>query len=187
MDRGVATEPLEHLSEQRIRLPVVQRHVGRRPHDRHDARAIEAELVHDTGLRGKPMEVVLLLQTRVAAHLGRARTEAVETLLRDHLRNDDAPAPHDSRSRAGRVRTRSRRRTTKGSPANERSSAARARRARARGRTRAAARSRGARAADRPSHAPFRVLRRLRVVVLRHRARCRTAREAPSSARTPSS
>ena len=135
MDRGISPEPLEHVVEERIAVPVVQRHVGRRPHDDEHALAIDPEIVEHGRVRSEPVEVVLLLQPGIATHFRRTRAEAVEALLRDGLGNDDARRRAAAEPVLCRARTRSRRRTTTGLRASARPSAARARRARARCRT----------------------------------------------------
>ena len=91
VDSRVAPEPLENVSEERVRLAVVQRDVRRSSHDDDGALAIQPELIEDSRVGRESVEVVLLLQARVAANLRGACTEAVEAVLGDRLRDDDTP------------------------------------------------------------------------------------------------
>ena len=68
----------QHVREERVPVPVVERDVGRRADDDEHAVAVEPELVEHGGVGLEAREVVLLLQPRVAAHLRGARAEPVE-------------------------------------------------------------------------------------------------------------
>ncbi len=85
----VATQALEHVAEQRIRLAVVEGDVRRRPDDDEDVFARDADVVQDSRVRYEPVQVVLLLQSRIAANLRGVRAEPVQAVLWDRVRNDD--------------------------------------------------------------------------------------------------
>ncbi len=86
----VGAEPPEHVGEEGIPVPVVQGHLGRRADDGDDAVTVNAERLGYRGVRLEARQVVLLLQPRVAAGLGRNGAEPVEPVLRDRGRDDDA-------------------------------------------------------------------------------------------------
>ena len=65
----VAAEPLEHAREERVSMPVVERDVRRRSHDREHLRRVDA--VEHRGIGLEVGEVVLLLDPRVADELRR--------------------------------------------------------------------------------------------------------------------
>ena len=71
-------------------MSVVERHVGRRADDGENLLRIELELVQDAPVGLEPGQVVLLLQTREPAHLSGARAEAIEPVLGNRVRDDDA-------------------------------------------------------------------------------------------------
>ena len=89
MDTRVVAESLEHVHEDRVSVPVVEGDLGRRANDDEDAGRVDSESAGDVGIGNEPVQVVLLLEPGVAAHLALARPDAVEALLRDDLRNDD--------------------------------------------------------------------------------------------------
>ena len=90
VDVSSATQPLEHVGEQRVSVPVVQGHIGRRADDDENPLAIEPEFVEDGAVGLEARELVLLLEPRVAAHLRSRRAEAVESILRDRIGDDHA-------------------------------------------------------------------------------------------------
>ena len=71
--RSRPAEVLERLREERVRVPVVERHVGRRPQDDEHARRVDAEPLEQRPVGLEVREVVLLLQARVLDELRRAR------------------------------------------------------------------------------------------------------------------
>jgi len=64
-------EVLEGLREERVRVPVVERHVGRRAQDDEHARRVDAEAAEQRAVGLEVGEVVLLLQARVLLQLRR--------------------------------------------------------------------------------------------------------------------
>ena len=90
MDSRIGAEPLEHLVEERITVPVVERHLGWRPHDDEHALPLDPEIVQHAWVRNESVEVVLLLQPGIATHLRRTSPEAIEARLWDGVGNDDA-------------------------------------------------------------------------------------------------
>jgi hypothetical protein len=86
---GVGAESLEHVGEEGIPVPVVQRHLGWRADDGDHATRLDPERPRHGGVGLEAPEVVLLLQPWIAAGLGCEGAEAVETLLRDRRRHDD--------------------------------------------------------------------------------------------------
>ena len=135
-------------------MPVVQRHLGRRPHDDEHALPLDPEIVQHGWVRSESVEVVLLLQPGIATHLRTHELRGGRGAIVGWRRERRRASLCDSRARAVSARTRSRRRTTTGLRANARPSAARARHARARCRTFARARSAAERGADLPSSEP---------------------------------
>jgi hypothetical protein len=87
LNRHVRAEPLEHAREERISVPVVERDLRGRPHDYEHARPVEPCDRLRCGL--EVGEVVLLLQSLVAAQLRRPRSEAGQPLGRDRVGHDD--------------------------------------------------------------------------------------------------
>ena len=84
-----AAEMLERLREERVRVAVVERDVGRRAqHDEH-ARRVDAELARAASGRAEVGEVVLLLQARVLDELRRLDAVRLEPLGRDRVGDDD--------------------------------------------------------------------------------------------------
>ncbi len=85
----VRPDAVEHIAEERVPVPVIERDIRRSPNDDEHPLPVEPELVEDAGVGLEVAQVVLLLQAGVAAYLGRGRTEHVEPVLRDGIRNDD--------------------------------------------------------------------------------------------------
>jgi hypothetical protein len=90
VDVVAVADEVEHLREQPVRLAVVERHVGRRPQDHHDARAVDPEPRRHRRVRGEVCEVVLLLEARIARQLGVVDAVAPQPLGRDRLRHHHA-------------------------------------------------------------------------------------------------
>ena len=84
----MATEEVERLREERVRMPVVQRDVGRRPQHHEHAFGLDAQLVQHRGIGLEVSEVVLLLQPRIAKQLRRFHAEAGKTIGRNRVRHD---------------------------------------------------------------------------------------------------
>ena len=84
----VAAEPLEHLGEERVFVPVVERDVGRGPHD--DEHAGRVDPVEHLPVGLEVGEVVLLLESWVPDELRRRRPEALQALRRHGVRKDHA-------------------------------------------------------------------------------------------------
>ena len=82
-------EMLERLREERVRVPVVERHVGRRPQDDEHARRVDAEPLEQRAVGLEVREVVLLLQARVLDELRRAHAVRPQPLGGDRVRHDD--------------------------------------------------------------------------------------------------
>ena len=148
-------EVLERLREERVRVPVVERHVGRRPQDDEHARRVDAEPLEQRPVGLEVGEVVLLLQPRVLHEL--RRPDAVRLAgARPGSRPARRPSsPRGSRAGAGASRTRSRTSSSSGSRAAAPRSSARASRARARRRSRGRAPTSAARRAAASSAAAF--------------------------------
>ena len=87
----VAAEALERAREHRVAVAVVERDVGRRPQDDEDPRLVDAEVAERGGVGLEVGEVVLLLQSRVAAELVAGRPVPGEPLGRDRLGHDHPP------------------------------------------------------------------------------------------------
>ena len=181
---GSRPEPREHVVEERIAVPVVQRHLGRRPHDDEHALPLDPEIVQHGWVRSESVEVVLLLQPGIATHLGRTSSEAVEARLWDGVGNDDARrcataepvlCPRElvveGVRRRDSERTRDHRQLVRGMRERDVEPSARARSAAERG-------------ADLPSSEPCRRRPRRRVPARRPRARSRGVTAARSSGRT---
>jgi hypothetical protein len=83
-------EVLEGHREQRIRMAVVQRDIGRRAQHDEDALGIEVPVGEDSRVGLEVREVVLLLQAGVLLQLGRCRPVGRETLRRDCAGHDHA-------------------------------------------------------------------------------------------------
>ena len=184
---GSAPRRSSTSGKQGVSVAVVERHVRRCTHDDEEPAAIEAQLVQDARTRNEPMEGVLLLEARVAPHLALARSETVEPVLRDRLRDDDAPrgpaAETVLRARelvVERVRGRD--------PERARDHRQLVRRVRERDvEVRGRGRTGAARAAGASSRAPSRPRVLRRAPARRPRAGSRAARAARSSARTRAS
>ena len=69
---------------------MVERHVGRRADDDEDAAPVDAESLDRARVGLEVGQVVLLLETGVAAKLGRLDPVAAQPLRRDDLWDDDA-------------------------------------------------------------------------------------------------
>jgi hypothetical protein len=70
-------------------VAVVQRHLGRRPHDDEHALTIEPEGVQNGDIGLESVQVVLLLEPWVRTDLGPSRRQALEAISRDRVRDDD--------------------------------------------------------------------------------------------------
>jgi hypothetical protein len=89
VDAVVATEPVEHLEEQRVAVPMVERDLGRRADDDEPPHGVDAEPARHRGVGLEVGEVVLLLEPRVRPELRRAHAVAREPVRRDDIRDDD--------------------------------------------------------------------------------------------------
>ncbi len=121
--------------------------LGRRPHDDDRRPRSSPSIVEDSRVGLESVEVVLLLEAWIAAHLPRRARRAGRDGPAGWRPGRRPGSRHGSRARAAPSRTRSRTRTQTGSRASARRSEARATRARARRRTPDRARTAGARAA----------------------------------------
>src|SRR5262249_61791689 len=83
----VGTEEVERLWEERVRVPVVERHVRRRTQDDKDTAGVDAEPVEHSWVGLEVREVVLLLEARVALQLWRPHAEPRQPLRRARLRD----------------------------------------------------------------------------------------------------
>ena len=93
MDPVVAAEPVEHLGEERVRLAVVERDVGRRPDDDDDPLVVDAEPAQRLGVGLEVVEVVLLLQARIGEVASPAvDPEAAQPLERHRVGEHHPPA-----------------------------------------------------------------------------------------------
>ena len=83
------SEVVERHREERVRVPVVERHVGRRPqHDEH-ARRVDGELLEQRAVGLEVGEVVLLLQPRILEQLRRHGAVLLQPLRRNRVGHDD--------------------------------------------------------------------------------------------------
>ncbi len=89
LDGLLVAEMSEQLREERVRAPVVERHVGRRPHDDERALPVDQQLGEDALIRLEVVEVVLLLQARVLEELRWPDAEASHALEWDRVGDDD--------------------------------------------------------------------------------------------------
>ena len=88
MDRLEVAEVAERLWEERVRMAVIGRDVGRRPEDDQHSVAVDVQVVEHARIGLEVREVVLLLQARVAEQLGWPDTETLEPLCGNRVRND---------------------------------------------------------------------------------------------------
>jgi len=88
---GIAADVRQDLREQRVRLAVIERDVGRRADDHEDAAGIEAETRRQAGVGLEVGQVVLLLQARILEQLVGPDAVAAQSLGRDRVRHDHPP------------------------------------------------------------------------------------------------
>ena len=86
----VVSELGEDLGEERVRLAVVQRDVGRGPDDDHHPLRVDAQPLEHTGVGLEVGQVVLLLQARVLEQLLGPHSEPPQPLRGDGIGKDHA-------------------------------------------------------------------------------------------------
>ena len=180
-------EVVERLREERVRVPVVERDVGRRPqHDERRAPDRRPKRLEHERVGLEVGEVVLLLQCPgTGASFGGTDAVAARAARAGSSRARPPSSPRGSRAGAAASPTRSRTSSSSGCRGGAPSASARASRARARGRSRGPSPSRRS-APSRVRHLPRLLEPRAAAVVPDHRVAVEpvAARAAAASART---